>query len=103
MLKQEAARIQYLLKKLRNPLRLKLPPKTTTTGTAADGGTTVGITKILGMTSPPGVTPSPMVPPVPTETTAAEKNPPKIVEEIPNDTTPKGVSDKTKQDTNIKK
>lgn len=29
MMKQEASRIQYLLKKLKNPLKLKLPPKAT--------------------------------------------------------------------------
>lgn len=36
MLKQESARIQYHLKKLRNPLKLKLPPTAVQNATIAD-------------------------------------------------------------------
>ncbi|CAH1981567.1 unnamed protein product [Acanthoscelides obtectus] len=55
MLKEEAARIEYLLKKIRNPLKLRPAPKVTTTATPlileaipiTTNGT--GTTKILTM------------------------------------------------------
>lgn len=44
MMKQEAIRIQYMLKKLRNPLKLKLPPNVTAGTLATDPGATASTT-----------------------------------------------------------
>lgn len=47
MLKLEATRIEYMLKKIRNPLKLKLPPKVTSTGATTNSprtGATAAVT-----------------------------------------------------------
>lgn len=57
MLKQEAVRINYLLKKLRNPLKLKLPPRVTAMGTnAAYTGPSAGAVAGLAVATGAGLT-----------------------------------------------
>lgn len=93
MLKQEAARVQYMLKKLRNPLKLKLPPKVTSTtdpgaANAATLGTIVAPT-VLSSTSP--------------VTTATKLTPAtSVLEEKPNEKPSKDAPNGTSQHTTRK-
>ncbi|XP_057660971.1 calcium uniporter protein, mitochondrial isoform X1 [Diorhabda carinulata] len=64
MLKQEAARIEYTLKKLRNPLKLKLPPKQTSSQLASTGTGNVTVTLVNDPTTQPKVVLDPSVTPL---------------------------------------
>uniref|UniRef100_A0A6P7FHN8 Calcium uniporter protein n=1 Tax=Diabrotica virgifera virgifera TaxID=50390 RepID=A0A6P7FHN8_DIAVI len=69
MLKQEAARIEYTLKKLRNPLKLKLPPRpgsmaATMAGAGVTPGTNVTVTLVDNPVIPPKIVVDPKVTPL---------------------------------------
>lgn len=115
MLKQESARIQYLLKKLRNPLKLKLPPNVTATGsnvtdTGPSAGATAGFAAATGagLTATSGavtaaaigsIVKSASATPVTTPINLSSTN---FVEEIPNEKTSKETSKNPSQDSTKK-
>ncbi|CAH1101090.1 unnamed protein product [Psylliodes chrysocephalus] len=76
MLKQEAARIEYTLKKLRNPLKLKLPPKPVTQTMVTDiagmsSATPVTVTLVDNPQIPPKIIVDPAVTSVKTKVESA--------------------------------
>lgn len=112
MLKQESVRIQYMLKKLRNPLKLKLPPKPTgvtdstsvpptaprgTAAAAAAAAFGAGLTANAGAVTAAAIGATAMSSSTPVTTSVKLNSSNNVVEEKPIEKPSNYISDETKQ------